>query len=81
MTVRNDVIEAVVEVCGIDVAALVDGATLESLGIDSLDLIEIAMIIEDQHDTQISGDDFEDVTTFGGAVAVFDRVAGDGSEA
>lgn len=71
---RSDVIAAVLEVCGLESVVLVDDADLETLGIDSLDLIEIGMIMEERHDVQMSSDDFADVTTFGEAVAVFDRI-------
>ena len=73
-TCRNDVVEAVVEICGIAPEFLVDDADLEALQIDSLDLIEIGMIFEERHDARLSSEDFDGVTTFGGAVAVFDRV-------
>lgn len=70
---RADVVDAVVEICGTDPADLDDGADLERLGIDSLDLIEIGMIMEERHDIALDGADFDGVTTFGGAVEVFDR--------
>ncbi len=65
---RSDVIAAVLEVCGLESVVLVDDADLETLGIDSLDLIEIGMIMEERHDVQMSSDDFADVTTFGEVV-------------
>ncbi|MDJ0770840.1 MAG: phosphopantetheine-binding protein [Ilumatobacter sp.] len=74
MSCRPDVVDAVVEVTGLDAAELHDAATLESLDIDSLDLIEVAMIVEERRGVEVAGDDFEGVTTFGGAVAVFDRL-------
>ena len=71
---RGEVVDAVVEVCGITPDVLVDDADLDTIGIDSLDLIEVGMIIEERHDVQLSGDDFEGVTTFGGAVGVFEGI-------
>ena len=73
VTCRSDVVSAVVEVCGIKPELLVDDADLESLEIDSLDLIEIGMIVEEQYDTTIDSQAFAEVTTFGGAVAAFDQ--------
>ena len=73
-TWRSEVADAVGEICGIAAEQLIDTADLETLGIDSLDLIEVGMIIEERHDVQLSGEDFEDVHTFGGAVAVFDGI-------
>ena len=78
MTVRSDVVGAVVEVCGVSADDLTDDATLEGLEIDSLDLIEVGMIMEERHDIRVSTDDFEDVATFGDAVAVFDRLVAAG---
>ncbi len=74
MSARSEIVAAVVEVCGLDGDALHDDSTLESLGIDSLDLLEIAMIVESNHDAEFDSAQFEGVTTFGGAVTVFDRL-------
>ena len=71
---RSDVVAAVIEVTGLNEGQLIDDADLETLGIDSLDLIEVGMIIEERHDVQLSGEDFEGVTTFSGAVGVFDKI-------
>jgi len=79
MTYRPDVVNAAVEVCGMPETELVDGVTLETLEIDSLDLIEVAMILEAKHDVTINADDFEDVVTFDDAVLVFDRIIGEAS--
>ena len=40
-------------------------ATLESLDIDSLDLIELAQIVEDEYGVELKGDDVKDVKTVG----------------
>lgn len=74
-SIRDDVVSAVVEVCGIEAAQLQDSADLESLNIDSLDLIEVAMLIEEKYPVELSGDHFEGVTTFGETVAVIERQA------
>ena len=79
MTVRGDVVTAVVEVCGVEAEDLKNDSTLEDLEIDSLDLIEVGMIMEEKHGIRVSADDFEDVSTFGDAVAVFDRIVSAGA--
>ena len=79
MTVRDDVVGAVGEVCGVVAEELKDEATLDGLEIDSLDLIEVGMIMEVKHGIRVSSDDFEDVSTFGDAVAVFDRIVASGT--
>ena len=40
-------------------------ATLEALDIDSLDLVEMAQIIEDEFQVNLQGDDVKDVRTVG----------------
>jgi acyl carrier protein len=81
MTVRDDVAGAVMEVCGVEADDLQDDAALDSLEVDSLDLIEVGMIMEAKHGIRVSSDDFEDVATFGDAVAVFDRIVASGTTA
>ena len=43
-------------------------ATWESIDIDSLDLAELAQIVEDQHGVKIEGDDMKDIKTVGDAI-------------
>ncbi|HEY6779541.1 MAG TPA: acyl carrier protein [Thermoleophilaceae bacterium] len=43
-------------------------AEFESLDIDSLDLVELAQIVEDDYGVQLKGEDMEGVTTVGQAV-------------
>jgi acyl carrier protein len=43
-------------------------ATLESLDVDSLDLVELAQIVEDEYGVQLKGEDMEDVKTVRQAV-------------
>ena len=40
-------------------------ATLESLDVDSLDLVELAQIVEDEYGVELKGDDVKDVKTVG----------------
>ena len=40
-------------------------ATMESLDIDSLDLVELAQIVEDEYGVELKGDDVKDVKTVG----------------
>ena len=43
-------------------------ATLEDLDIDSLDLVELAQIIEERYDVRLEREDFKDVSTVGAAI-------------
>ena len=40
-------------------------ASLEDLDVDSLDLVELAQIVEDQYGVELKGDDVKDVKTVG----------------
>jgi acyl carrier protein len=43
-------------------------ATFEELDIDSLDLVELAQIVEDEYGVVLSGDDMKQLRTVGDAV-------------
>jgi acyl carrier protein len=43
-------------------------ATLESLDVDSLDLVEVAQIVEDEFGVELDGDSMKDVKTVGDVV-------------
>jgi acyl carrier protein len=43
-------------------------ATLEELDIDSLDIAELAQVVEDEFGVEISGDDAADVATVGDTI-------------
>jgi len=43
-------------------------ATFESLDIDSLDIAELAQVVEDEYGVEISGDDAAGVTTVGDTI-------------
>ena len=43
-------------------------ATLESLDVDSLDLVELAQIVEDEYGVELKGDDMKGLKTVGDAI-------------
>lgn len=45
-------------------------ASLESLDIDSLDLIELGQLVEEEYGVRLKGEDFKDVETVGQAIDV-----------
>lgn len=51
-------------------------ATLESLDIDSLDLVELAQIVEDEFGVELRGDDVKNVKTVGEVIDVVVAKAG-----
>ena len=53
---------------GAEPGAIQPDATFESLDIDSLDLVELAQIVEDEYGVQLKGEDMEGVDTVRKAV-------------
>ena len=43
-------------------------SSFEDLDVDSLDLVELAQVVEDEFGVQLSGDDMKELTTVGDAV-------------
>lgn len=43
-------------------------ATFEALDVDSLDLVELAQVIEDEFRVELKGDDVKDLRTLGEAI-------------
>jgi acyl carrier protein len=70
--VTNEQVEArVVEALasfGPDPDEITRGSTFEELEIDSLDLVELAQIIEDEYGVVLKGDDMKQLQTVGDAV-------------
>lgn len=64
--INNKVLEIVGEQIGIDVEELNVGTSFESLGVDSLDLFQIVIEIEEEFDIQM--EDTEDIKTIGDVV-------------
>lgn len=53
---------------GADAAQIQLDADFESLDVDSLDLVELAQIVEEEYGVQITGEDMKTLTTVGSAV-------------
>ena len=51
-------------------------ATFEDLDIDSLDLVELAQIVEDEFGVELKGDDVKDVKTVGEVIDLVVSKAG-----
>jgi acyl carrier protein len=71
-TVTPEAVEArVVEALasfGPDVEQVTRDATFEALDIDSLDLVELAQIVEDEYGVELKGDDMKGLKTVGDAI-------------
>jgi len=62
--VEKTIFDGLVEL-GTERDALSREATLEDLDVDSLDLVELAQIVEDEYGVELKGDDVKDVKTVG----------------
>jgi len=60
--VEQTIFDGLVEL-GTDRGELSREATLEDLDVDSLDLVELAQIVEDEYGVELRGDDVKDVKT------------------
>ena len=53
---------------GVDEAQISREATFEELDVDSLDLAELAQVVEDEHGVLMEGDDMKQIRTVGDAI-------------
>jgi acyl carrier protein len=68
--VREEIIEELSQITGLERESLTPEATLQELDIDSLDLVEFKQIVEDRYDVVLERQDFTDVATVGHALDV-----------
>lgn len=74
--VRKLIVDELSELADLKPEEIKPEATLEDLDIDSLDLVELAQIIEERYEVRLERDDFKDVSTVGGAIeAIVNRCA------
>jgi acyl carrier protein len=65
--VESRVVEALASF-GPDPEQITRESTFEELEIDSLDLVELAQIVEDEYGVVLKGDDMKDLQTVGDAI-------------
>ena len=65
--VEQKVVDALAEL-GPEREDITRDATFESLDIDSLDLVELAQVVEDEFGVEIKGEDAQQLTTVGDAI-------------
>ena len=65
--VESRVIEALASF-GPDADQITPGSTFEELDIDSLDLVELAQIVEDEYGVMLKGKDMKELRTVGDAI-------------
>ena len=70
--VTSDAVEekvfAALEEMGADRSQFSRDATFEDLDVDSLDLVELAQVVEDEFGVQLEGEDVKDLRTVGDAI-------------
>ena len=66
-TIEKTIADALANV-GADPDEIAPDATFESLDVDSLDLVELAQIVEDEYGVQLKGEDMEGIKTVRQAV-------------
>ena len=67
--VETRVVEALASF-GPDADQISRASTFEELDIDSLDLVELAQIVEDEYGVVLTGDDMKELKTVGDAIDV-----------
>ena len=65
--VEEKVVEAIAEL-GAERDEITRDATFESLDIDSLDIVELSQVIEDEFGVELKGDDAQQLKTVGDAI-------------
>jgi acyl carrier protein len=65
--VEQTLVEAMVE-AGADRGQISRGATFEELDVDSLDLVELAQVVEDDFGVELKGEDMKELRTVGDAI-------------
>jgi acyl carrier protein len=73
--VEATIFDGLVEL-GTERSTLSREATLKDLDVDSLDLVELAQIVEDEFGIELRGDDVKDVRTVGDVVDLVVAKAG-----
>jgi acyl carrier protein len=74
-SVEQTIFDGLVEL-GTERGALARDASLEDLDVDSLDLVELAQIVEDTYGVELRGDDVKDVKTVGEVIDLVVSKAG-----
>ena len=73
--VEETIFDGLVEL-GTERGALSREATLKDIDVDSLDLVELAQIVEDEFGVELRGDDVKDVRTVGEVIELVVAKAG-----
>jgi acyl carrier protein len=74
-TIEQRVLEALRELAE-EPDTVVPEATLEEIGVDSLDLVELGQMVDDEYGIELTEEHFKGVSTVGDVIGVIRTVAG-----
>jgi len=67
-TVHDKVVSIIAEQCGVDAGSISEDATLDTIGADSLDRVEIVITLEETFNVEIGDEAADQITTVGGYI-------------
>lgn len=73
--IKQSLTTILTEQFGVPAEDVTEDATFEALGLDSLDLVEVTLVIDEELGIRIPDDRLGDITTTGDAVDVLDDLA------
>ena len=74
MDIFETVKSTIVELCSINGDIIDEDATMENIGIDSLDVVDIISALEEIYEIQISDEDIEDIETVSDIVKLIESL-------
>lgn len=78
MAVAEKIKEIVAQQLGVNEEQITDSASFQGdLGADSLEIVELAMALEEEFDVDIPDEDLPQIQTFGQAVSYIESRSGD----
>lgn len=75
LEIRQLLERAAFDICGLDLSVKDPGERLEALGIDSLDLLEVAMYFEEITSLAVDPMDLDEVVTYGDLIEALQSLA------
>lgn len=74
MTVFESVKNTIVEQCSVNEDIITNDATIENIGIDSLDVVDVIMALEDEYEIKIPDEDIEEIETINDLVEIIEKL-------
>lgn len=74
MAVFDSVKNTIVEQCAVNEDIITADATIENIGIDSLDVVDVIMALEDEYQIKIPDEDIEEIETINDLVEIIENL-------